>query len=489
MNNEKKYFFLIDYKKTKLAIKEKIDQYNNDLKQLFYKDEAAFRKEKGLTEKQTYKALTIKSSDETTLFSILEIFGGSLHRNSYTNLPPEAFRINNKAVCTQKNNHIHKRTSQRHISKLMQAGLIVEKIFRGTNASFEIVFNQNLVHFKPNSDYNFYLVELYKQMLGTNDVNPKVFKGLYSFSATLAHFPLGYTVASCRLNSTSIILLEHKINIESGIVNYDFAFPQNSSPKNQINNNFFIKDLNKESQKTCQTEDTPPIAAAPPRAEFSSTDDELGLHEDFLENQALTVKVERAEQQNKTITSGKTEDDKLWKHVLGFYAYAMAILWPERVVSPYERNKICSNIYQQFKKRLGNNPVEPSVYLFRGEFLFRILLTKKYISKNPFWNIESPTSYFEIDHQRGFNGTYSWVEKSKKMEAENKLYLTHYKTFVQTWKDYTKNPGITAYNLAIAQLGKLKKECWKEYFNQSVANLNQFSTQDVKQIWKQHYRA
>ena len=174
-----RFYFLVDYNKTKAAIKAKIDMYNHDLELEYLKNPAEFRKNKGLTMKQTYKACTIKSTEETTLFSLIQIYGGWLHRNSYTGLVPEEFRTNNKALCTQKNGHITTRTVQRHLNALMECGLITSKSFRGTRASFGIFLNPDLIHFKPNQAYNFWLTELYKQQLGAIEVNPLAFAFFY----------------------------------------------------------------------------------------------------------------------------------------------------------------------------------------------------------------------------------------------------------------------------------------------------------------------
>lgn len=488
MNNEKLFFFLLDYKKTKQAIAAQIDDYNKNLELLFERNQDEFRKNRGLRQNQTYKACTIKSCEETTLFALMQIYGGWLHRNSYTGLQPEAFRTNNAAIATQKNNHISTRTAMRHIFALKEAGIITEKIFRGTKASYELKFNPNLIHFKPNSEYNFYLVELYKSMIGQREVKPQAFKLIYSFSPTLANFPLGYQGTSCRLNSTSIILLVHKINMESGIVSYDFRLRTSPSSENHTNNNFFDFDKNRESQNMCQTEDTPQVAPPPPPASDLPQADPLNLKEDIKRNKQLNGLINTAQTHKDKGTQPVSEHDKLWKEVLTFYCYATAILYPERIITDYERNRVCSEIYKHFKNKINDKPVYPTVYNFRGEFMFRILLTKKYLKKNPMAFLPGPTNYFDFENKHGFNGTTAWVEPSKEMEKQNKLYLEHYKKFIQAWKDYTLNPNVSAYNLAIQQLGKLKNDCWKNYFNQGVANLTHLSSSGASQIWKQHYQ-
>ncbi len=506
METSKNYYFLIDYKASKKAVKAHIDNYNDALCKSYTDNQIAFRKTHKLSPKQTYKAVTIKSGEEKTFLACLEIYGGSLHQNSFTKVEPDAFYVNNVGIATNLNKHVSERTIQRHFVKLKQAGLIVNKIFRGTNASSILIFNSELIHFKKNASFNWALYEQYKAAIGHLNPPKAVYATTLSFSAKLSDFPLGYTPTNCRLNSTSILLQVHKINIESGLVNYDFPFPQSFS-ENHVNKNFFNDfNENKERKKSCQTlENTPPVAAAPPR-QNNETNKVSSEWDDFVvydgngnrvtdiqasldEHYNALILVENAEKNTKNVTSGKTEEDKLWKHIFSFYCFAMSVLWPNRIVSNYERAQICSQIYIHFKNRLKNSSVDAGVIMFRGEFMFRVMLTKKYLDKNKFWNLESPISYFNINHKAGFNGTLPWVDKTKKMEAENKVYLSHYKIFIQAWKDYTKNPNVTVYRQVQQQLGKLKKDCWLNYFNQSVANLNSFNENDIQNIWKTHYRA
>lgn len=479
-NKDKVFYFLLDYKKTKAAIKTKIDQYNDDLKLFYDANVDEFRKRHKLTPNQTYKACTLKSAEETTMWCILEMFGGYLQNNAITKIMPEAFMINNKAISTKKSSRINVSTSYRHLNRLIECGIITEKIFRGSNTSFEIKLNQNLIHFRPNSDYNFHLADIYRRLLGDRPVKAAYFNGLFSFSATLANFPFGVTLASCNDTSTRTVLLEHKINMECGIVDFDLHLHTPSPSEDQNNNADFDKDWNKESQKSCHSERGTPPNCAPPPQDFEK---------DYTGVMLAGKSIERAENQKKTRTIPISEDERLWKEVLSFYCYAIAILWPDRIITQYERNRVCLNIFKQFKKQLGDNPVYPNVYSFRGTFMFRILLTKKYLNKNPLWTLESPLSYFDFTNVKGFNGTEGWVDRSKQMEAQNKLYLEHYRKFIQGWKDYTKNPSVETYRQVSQQLGKMKNNCWINYFNQGVANLNSLETNGLREMWKNHYAA
>lgn len=482
---DKVFYFLLDYKKTKAAIKTKIDQYNKDLQLLFEAGPAEFREKYSLLPNQGYKALTIKSTEETTMWSVLEMFGGYLQSNAIRKLAPDEFRINNQAICTKKSNRIDPSTVYRHIRKLTCAGVIKEKVFRGSNTSFDLKLNENLIHLRPNQEYNFYLMELYKVMMGDAQVKPQAFRGLSSFSGTLANFPFGFTLASCKHISTGIILLEHKINMESGIVSFDFRLRANSSLENQAANENFDKNLNNKGQIAGQ-KNLDQVARGGPGA-AAGENEFTDFEADYQETMQVGVSLDRADHQKKNRQQAKSEEEKLWKEVLSFYCYATAILWPNRIITTFERNRICAHIYKHFKAALGDNPVIPGVYNFRGTFMFRILLTQKYLKKNPMWTIESPSSYFDFENKRGFNGTVEWVDRSKKMEEQNKLYLDHYRKFIQGWKDFTKQPDMQTYRSVAQTLGKLKNECWVTYFNQGVANLNSIENIGLNEIWKNHY--
>lgn len=484
---DKLFFFKLDYRKTKAAAKVMFDEYNQALINHFDTDPADFRKKFGLRANQTHRAVTLKSSDETTLFAMLEIYHGWLAKNSWIKIEPVAFRLNNPAISTQKNNHMSTRTAIRHVNNLVRAG-IIEKTFRGSNASYEVKFNQKLINFLPNSEYNFYLAALYKAALGPVEVLPQAFNAIYSFAGTLTNFALGYTTTSCHHNSTSIILLVHKINMESGIVSANLRL--HTGPSEDCTNNAlkFEKNLNMEgTQKLCQTLNAPPVAAAPPAA-GAAVHNHL-IADDLKENKKISKLVETAKNQKEQGKEGVNDHEKLWKEVYSFYCYAVAILWPDRNITEFERNKICHEIYLHYKKIIQDKPVYPSVYSFRGEFMYRILLTRKFLKKNPFWQIESPQSFFDFENQRGFNGTAKWYVNSKKMEEQNKLYLTHYKIFIQCWKDFTKDPGAVSYNLAVQRLGKLKHPDWQDYFNAAVAKLTDVNSVGTQNIYKQSYQA
>lgn len=493
MNKDHTFYFLLDYKKTRTAIKEKIDQYNADLQLSFESDKAAFRKKHSLAINQGYKACTVKSPDETTMWCILEMFGAYLQNNMRFKLMPENFRINNMAVCCKKSDRVVSSTVYRHIRRLIAAGVVKEKVFRGTNTSFDLVLNPDLIHLRQNSEYNFYLKALYEGMLGSLKVNPQAFKGIFSFSPTLAHFPFGLTLASCSHISTGIILQEHKINMESGIVSFDFPALADPSLENRAANDQKDKNKSEEGQKSGQeNEKNSPQSPYQPGSGFQKNS-ARGGPENFEKEYSQVMKygeaVNRAEELKEKKQFPKNESEQLWKEVLSFYCYAMAVLWPDRVVTIYERNKICAEIYKHFKKELANKPVYPTVYNFRGTFMLRILLTKKYCKKATWWNLESPTSYFDFDKKTGFTGTAAWADKAKEMEDKNKLYLDHYRKFINGWKDYTKQPNMQTYRAVAQTLGKLKHECWINYFNQSVANLNQLETTGTRDIWKTHYQA
>jgi hypothetical protein len=298
---------------------------------------------------------------------------------------------------------------------------------------------------------------------------------------------LGYSVASCNLNYTSILLLEHNINIESGIVN--FCLPPYRSDV-EINNVLFQKGLNTE----CQTgsEANPQVARAPLAAEFSNPVFEPVVQM-MVQSEQAAVHIESAQKPKSAVQfEGSSIDQMIWFHVMRVYSFAISTLYQNRAISDFERNLGCLQIYHQFKKSIEKSKaqdVKASLFIMASDFNYRILLTKKYLNKNPYFNQPSPQSYFDVDGQFGFNKTAEWLVATKKMREKNKEYLSHYKTLIQCYNEYSKNPCVKSYQSANARLSKMKNPIWKTYFNECVANLKQFNKVDINHIWKSDYQA
>jgi ribosomal protein L23 len=349
------YYFSIDYKATKKAIKHHIDEYNTNLENLWDKGDNQVFFESKFGKGQTYRKLYIKSGEETTVWMALDLLAGHLQTNMITKDTNEDFRISNKALATKKHDRIVKSTAFRHVKKALACGLFTNKKFNGTKAGFSISWNKNLLRFNQNIDFNCMLVEQYKALFLEHGIEVPInaLKGLYALKTKgCDHSGLGYSVASCNLNYTHLLLLEHKINIKSGIVN--IIFPD-SRQEICINNDFSEKSLNNE----CHTGTgiSPQVARAPHENAEATPACSIQLQL----NHANTV-VTDAEQRKKAIVKAidfenASLDDVIWFHVFRVYAFAITALYPDRILHEVDKNLGCLQIYHQFKRAIQHSKV------------------------------------------------------------------------------------------------------------------------------------
>jgi ribosomal protein L23 len=488
--NSQIYYFSIDYKATKKAIKNHIDLYNKKINELWAKGTNKTEFEKVYGKGQTYGKLSIKSTEETTVWCALDLLAGFVQQNAIEKDTDDDFRISNKALATKKHNRMVLSTAYRHVKKIVACGIFTNKKFNGTKAGYSITWNKELLHFNQNFDFNTELVGQYKALcqLKNFDAPLNATKGLYSLKCKGSQLiGLGYSVATCNLNYTTILLLEHNINIESGIVNFSLP-PQ--TVETQINNVFSSESLNTECAKGLEA--TPPIAPAPPAPDFSGTVFEP-VGEMIVQGQQAATNIEKAEQYKTAAQfEGSSIEQMIWFHVIRVYAFALSTLYENRAMSDFERNLGCLQIYHQFKKHIAKSKaqdVKASLFIMASDFNYRILLTKKYLNKNPYFNQPVPQTYFDVDSNFGFNKTAEWLATTKKMRDKNKEYLSHYKTLIQCYNEYSKNPCLKSYQSANARLSKMKNPVWKTYFNECVANLKQFDKVEINHIWKSEYQA
>lgn len=481
-NKETIYYFSIDYKATKKAIKHHVDEYNNALKQLWNKGDGKKEFEAKHGKGMTYGKMCFKSGEETTVWMALDLLAGFIQQNAIQGDIDDDFRISNKALCTKKHDRMVKSTAYRHVKKALAAGIFVSKKFNGTKTGFSISWNKSLLRFNQNFDFNTMLAERYKALLATEGIEASInhLKGLFNLKPKGCDLlGLGYSNASCNLNYTTILLLEHKINIKSGIVNCDYP---SSRMDSLINNNFLDLSLNNECHKGIQN--TPPIAPAPPAPP------EIVKMEQ--KSEAVAAKIDKVEKLGSSVHKNGNPEELFWHHVMRVYAFAISTLYPDRVIHETERNLGCLQIYYQFKKATQNSKaqdINSALLIHASDFMSRILLTKKFLNKNPFFNQPKPQVYFDVDGSFGFNRTAEWLKKTNEMRAKNTEYLSHYKLLISCYNDYSKNPCVKTYQSANARLSKLKNDTWKNYFNECVANLKQLDKKGINRIWKTDYRA
>jgi hypothetical protein len=488
------YYFSIDYKATKKAIKHHIDEYNSNLEKLWNNgaNKALFEIKYG--KGQTYRKLSFKSGEETTVWMALDLLAGHLLTNMITKDTNEDFRISNKALVTKKHDRIVKSTAFRHVKKALGCGLFTNKKFNGTKAGYSISWNKNLLRFNQNFDFNCVLVEQYKALLLQQNIEAPInsLKGLYALKIKGCDLSgLGFSVASCNLNYTHLLLLEHKINIQSGIVN--IIFPD-SRQEISINNNFSEKSLNNECHTDTGT--SPQVARAP--HEVTEILEIPQICEIQSKINIATTAVENAEQRKKSIVKAvdfenASLDDVIWHHVFRVYAFAITALYPDRTLYEIDRNLGCLQIYHQFKRAIQNSKAEDvrtSVAFHASDFLSRILLTKKYLDKNPFFNQPKPATYFDVNSNFCFNKTAEWLTKTNKMQEKNKEYLSHYKLLISCYNEYTKNPCVKTFQSGQSRLSKLKNKVWQNMFNECIVNIKDLNKrQGMQNIRQTFYKA
>ncbi len=516
INHDQVFFFTLDFRATKKAIKEFIDKKNSELLQQIQLHnnnlpqkprncvvECRLAKQNGqerikiiaLREEirdynkhlpvppRSYQAECFKACHEASVWAVLEMYAGYLKRVGDTKQTDLVFKTNHEAIRHRKHDRMDRITAYRHILKAIEFGIFTEKTFLGSNTSFILNWNPDLINFNQNEGLNQHLVAVYKSAFGkkVSELPLEATKRLFYYKSTLSS--LGgspFTVASCN-HTYTILKQEHNNNIDSGIVSISFLTIASASLKNHANNELIFSFS--QNNRCQEPEEAPPSCAAPP-------DLENPVEMMLIESEQTAKKVETAQAIER---KNRKADHEIWVFAFQTYAFMVSVLYPDRKISEFEKNISVLNLYKHLRKYVSKHNDKKDILTIlihaKADLMGGIMQSRGYLNKNPFFRLSGPATYCEPDKKYGLNTALEWRKNSDKKQEKDKEYNSHHKLLISLWNSYLKDGSVKNYNTITQRLGKLKNQCWVNYFNDCVINYKSINATDLNFIYQTQYNS
>ncbi|WP_232285877.1 hypothetical protein [Aquimarina agarilytica] len=341
------------------------------------------------------------------------------------------------------------RTIARHLKRLQEAGFITNKIWHGSNSSYELFINSNI------------LWENLKKAVN----NPKnVAKGEENLAADNQNFKeehrtiCPHTDTSNNSYTTNILIAVDKLSKK-----------MSSLPLT----------VGKESRNVTGNKDTGYTEEKCPEKNDTSNKTGDKKNEDFLAGDKVSTEDAEGNAQKKRVTS-HTSGEKSSEDValsasrstfaLKLWQYAENVLYKDYHLTEYQKTRAREHL----EKWYAPFDSEKELLRIHQVYLDRIGLVQKYIAKDPENRYASlPDKYFDLENPYGFKGTREWYFKQKVREEEVRLQLIlkhQIRKFERNEKqpEHKKQSSLEVFRQCETRLGELGKPELLQAFHASV---------------------
>ena len=416
----------------------------------------------------------VRQSVSSTAKELIRIYGASLvkantiQKLDIENLP--SLRTNNAQLA--KLSHSSTRTMQRHITKLIEAGVVTKKVWHGSNASYELWINPEILLVKdqmtPKSAQKIVKQALLKRPQNT----------LKEYVDILYGTTCPHTESHNSINNNILIAVDK--SVETDLKPSDKNLRKGLSG-NTGGNNVEKKELNTPCQTDLNILSGNTGGNITPKKELSTPSQPRQY---FLSGNTGGNNIERNHDAGgnkrdlRTLSGNKKKSDDARSAALSqridmLWMLAKKVLYKDVLLTEYQENSA---------KRLLEKWYEPveSQYLSKVHQIYveRIGLARKYVSKNPVKRyVQLPDRYFDLDNSNGFRGTKKWWEADQKRKQEVKLKLilkAQIRRFINNQRktDATRKPALALFRDCEQRIGKLNKPQLLSLFHQAVLNPN-----------------
>jgi hypothetical protein len=316
-----------------------------------------------------------------TAKEIVRLYGISLIKaNGIGKIDPAripSLRTNNKQLaglvkCSS-------RTIHRHIAKLQSAGIILAKVFHGSNSNYELWVDPQILLIKPRLSVN-----------NANEQQKKEREG----AMQKASESIIFSSCSTKCHHTYSGNKKNNIIIEVQKVDKVVSLPLNPE---------------KEAGYTaCNgAGDTGEIAGKKNLAEKTQDAGEIASRAD---NSESTNKI-----------SDPARDNSLKLHVNLFWLMARNLLYKNTDLT---ENQV--QIAKQLIRKFYEPSTEENISNHYSAYTERISIVYKYLQRDPKRFVPLPYIYFDLNNPKGFVGTKAWHKKhrERKKEVEQELALS-----------------------------------------------------------------
>ncbi|EDP96417.1 hypothetical protein KAOT1_03372 [Kordia algicida OT-1] len=368
-----------------------------------------------------------------TAREIIRIYGASLFKASKkagfdtASIPPLA--TNN--IQLAKISHVSTRTIKRHLKKLLQTNVIIEKINYGRKANYELYLNPKILLINSEKAVN--KQQNQKENMKSKNTDNQFFKKNYWTSC-----PQTDASNNSYINNI-LIAVDNKMNI-------DRSLSYRSSKVEALAGNNFTRYVEKEGKEKINE---PLIQGTPGARNFKSTND-----------------VEKEGELPEVKTQAKDIDSRLEASGIPFLNSYVDSLWELAKKKLYKEVCLTENVEKKTKELLylWYQPVKKQhLDKVHNVYIKRVELVQKYLAKDPEYRyVQLPHKYFDPTNKHGFTGTKVWYENYIRSKQNTRLKLiTHaqIRRFLNNEKKQTQHqkprfPLFKDCEKRIQQLGK-----------------------------------
>lgn len=384
----------------------------------------------------------VRQSATSTAKDIIRIYGKALIKaaNSHPIKPDKLPSLRTNNIQLSKMSNASPRTIQRHIHKLIEAGIITHKVWHGTNSDYELWINPLILLVSLKKSSKEAKIEL-NRLLAKALKEEVVTKGLKSICPhTNTGNPRNINNIVIEVDKSLSSASSNKTGYETG--NETGNETQRSSPSLTVSNSTSYKTryAGENVQKNSKGAG---------------------------ENTRLRT------EQNKELNAPKRSSERTAS--LSFYA---SMLWILAKNVLYREVYLTDRQEEKAKELLLHwyDPV-PDKHLSNVHqcYLERVGLVRKYLNKDPRRYVQLPYLYFDTKNPSGFAGTKVWHEKHliRKNEVRNHLILSNQiRRFLNNDKKEPdkRKPPLQLYRECETRVGKLKDPLLLQEFHASILN-------------------
>jgi len=374
------------------------------------------------------KKNTLKSTHINTAKAIIRAYAKHLKALSLAHLRPlePHFRTNNVALAEMTS--LNPSSVWRHVERLITHGIIKEKIFRGTNASYELIINPDILAADNGVEFEAFKDSQYQKLMKKQQLDEADYAFLKTIKADFSqgfYFSLlPFMIAECKHIEDRKHLQETNINMEQETVERYSAALHNS--ENAIDESTHFQEQETINRKQRRQADG---------CAKKTTDFWVGMVWNFL---------------IMALYSGRRQPDETLEYrAKGF-------------------------ILHHLTKETENVPEisEKWISVRANAMMECAMLARRYKERSPDRFIPNIDTWLDPEFQHGFIGTIPWLTKTRKRRKENREYLASVKELVKWYNYYVKYPGLHSFMQARQALGKKHDKGLIEIFDQAVEKCN-----------------
>lgn len=382
------------------------------------------------------KKRTVKAAHLNTAFRIIKFYfkyAQELERTKQTGM----FLVNNQMLATLNTYDVS--TAYRHIQRLIAAGIIKEKMFKGSNTSYQLILNPEILVGNWNNVYSQELLKSCEKISDLTDDDRK--KILAQCPIFAGDFCLPY-IADCNDIATRTF---QELNIKIDKVVCKQTHNNTGTNKQEHRN---------KNKKGCCSD----FAAA--NLPGKNNNDKLIQY---------TKKV-YADKENESF------QQKVNFYVDILMTMVMNLLYKNKIFSEFTTDIVKNHLTTYFTGICENEKKVVETY---NKLAIRLMIVRKWLIKAPGRFVPSPDVYFDPMFDKGFINTESWFVNYKKQQEINKEYYSNQRIFIRWWNEWNKRPAADVYHQATQELGKKKDKYFHDLFVKCVIDKNNINELNI----------